>query len=68
MGLQLKQRLAAVGVEPVLIGYSNGYIGYAVTPERYRSGSYEAWMTWYGPGLGDFLIEKIRQLAEFHAK
>lgn len=63
VGIELKQRLSALGVEPVPVGYTGGYIGYAVTAQRYNSGSYEAWMTWYGPELGDFLIEQIRRLA-----
>lgn len=63
VGVELKQRLMTLGVQPVLVGYADGYIGYAVTAQRYESGSYEAAMTWYGPHLGEFLIERLYGLA-----
>ncbi len=63
LGIQLKEKLASRGLEGVLLGYSGGYLGYAVTPTQYRNRSYEAWMTWYGAGFGEFLLQEIQRLA-----
>jgi hypothetical protein len=66
LGLELKRKIAAQGLEPILVGYADGYLGYAVTPKQYEDRSYESWMTWYGPTFGILLIEKIRQLASLY--
>ena len=66
LGLRLKQRLAEQGVQPLLLGYANGYLGYSVTPEQYRAGSYEAAMTWYGPNFGTLMIQDIRLLSSIY--
>ncbi len=63
LGHELKNRLAAQKVQPILLGYANGYLGYAVTPQQYQDRSYEARMTWYGPTFGVSLIDEIQQLA-----
>ena len=63
LGQDLRQRLTGQGLEPVLLGYSDGYLGYAVTPEQWQRRTYEAWMTWYGPAFGLYLIQKVQELA-----
>ncbi len=67
LGWDLKLKLSAQGLHPLLLGYANGYFGYAVTPKQYKNGSYEAWMTWYGPDFGEFLIQKIQQLVDLYS-
>ena len=66
LGLDLKQRLKDQNLTPFLLGYTNGYLGYAVTPEQYKAKSYEAWMTWYGPNFGAVFIEEVRLLASLY--
>lgn len=63
VGAELKRKLADRSLTPLLVGYANGYLGYVVTAQRYGSGSYEAWMTWYGPGMAQTLIRRIEELA-----
>lgn len=66
LGRELKGKLSSGGNRPILLGYSNGYLGYAVTPQQYPTRTYEAWMTWYGPQFGVTLIEQIRLLAALY--
>ena len=69
LGMELKQRIGRrSGKEPLIVGYADGYLGYAVTPERYGSGSYEAWMSWYGKGFGPYLLDHFEQLAALYSK
>lgn len=66
LGRELKAKLRDSGFRPLLTGYSNGYLGYAVTGQRYRSGSYESRMTWYGPWFGASLVENLWTLASLY--
>ncbi len=68
LGQTLRHRLILQGADPVLIGYSNGYLGYAVTAKEYRDGGYESWMTWYGPYFGEMMVDGIELLASPYAK
>ena len=67
LGQNLRLKLVAQGLEPILIGYADGYLGYAVTPSQWDRGTYEAHMTWYGPTFGFYLIEKIQELADLYS-
>ena len=66
LGFELKRKMSQRGLKPILIGYANGYLGYAVMPNEYENRSYEAWMSWYGPGFGAFLIDRIEELASLY--
>lgn len=68
VGLELKRKLADLGSRAVLLGYANGYLGYAVSPLQYQGRSYEASMTWYGPIFGISLVEKFRRLGKLYAQ
>jgi len=63
VGRQLKEQLGRRELTPILLGYADGYLGYALTHQQYRNRSYEAQMTWYGQGFGDFLIDTIWRLS-----
>ena len=64
LGTELKQRIRGrPGKETLVIGYANGYLGYAVTPERYSSGSYESSMSWYGKEFGPYLLDRLQRMA-----
>lgn len=69
LGDELRRRIRArSGKEAVIAGYANGYLGYAVAPERYGEGSYEAWMSWYGEEFGPFLLDHLERLAALYAE
>jgi len=68
LGVTLKQRLAQQGAQPILLGYAGGYLGYAVTPQQYENGSYEANMTWYGAGFGQILLDDLQLLADLYER
>ncbi|MDO8729919.1 MAG: neutral/alkaline non-lysosomal ceramidase N-terminal domain-containing protein [Candidatus Omnitrophota bacterium] len=63
LGTALKRKLAEKGNRSLLLGYANGYLGYAVTPQQYASGSYEAGMTWYGADFGQQLENDLLLLS-----
>ena len=63
LGNGLKEKLSAEGLQPVLMGYADGYLGYAVTPAQYKKIGYEVQMSWYGPRGGELQVEEIAQLA-----
>ena len=64
LGQLLRYKLFLQGKQPFLLGYANGYLGYAVTPGEYKDGSYESWMTWYGPSFGELMVNAFEVLAE----
>lgn len=66
LGIALRVKLAEKGVNSLLLGYANGYLGYAVTPGQYASGSYEAGMTWYGAEFSQVLEDNFLLLAGLH--
>ena len=66
LGIALKRKLAEKGRAALLMGYSNGYLGYAVTAQQYAGGSYEAGMTWYGADFGQILENHLLLLAGLH--
>ena len=63
LGNGLKEKLSAEGLQPVLMGYADGYLGYAVTPAQYKKIGYEVQMSWYGPHGGEMQVEELIQLA-----
>lgn len=61
LGLQLKSQAAELlGVEhPVIGGLANEWISYILTPEAYRSGRYEASVSFYGESLGPTIVSGV---------
>ena len=66
LGIALKRKLSERGNRSLLLGYANGYLGYAVTSQQYAAGSYEAGMTWYGAEFGRVLVNELLLLAELY--
>ncbi len=59
LGKQLKSSRHGITIP---IGYADGFIGYAVDECSYRQGWYESRLSFYGPGLGQFLVENSLSL------
>jgi neutral ceramidase len=55
VGLDWKKEARARGKEAVVVGFSNGYIGYAMPSSYYGKPLYEARMSLYGPYAADYL-------------
>lgn len=67
-GQGLAAAVRSQGVQPLLIGYANGYLGYAVTPWEYQRRTYEAGMSWYGPFFGEVLADGLAALSNLYPK
>lgn len=57
-GLDLKNALELEGYDSVLSSFNGQYLGYVVPQKYYYYDTYEArLMGWYGPSMGDYLME-----------
>jgi hypothetical protein len=57
-GLDLKNALELQGYNSVLSSFNGQYLGYVVPQKYYYYDTYEArLMGWYGPSMGDYLME-----------
>lgn len=63
-GLDLKNALAVDGYNSALTSFNGQYLGYIVPQKYYYYDTYEArLMGWYGPSMGDYLMELNFKLA-----
>ncbi|MBU5436851.1 neutral/alkaline non-lysosomal ceramidase N-terminal domain-containing protein [Tissierella sp. MSJ-40] len=46
----------------LIVGYTNGMLGYVYTPESYDKGDYEAWSSPFHKTTGDFIVENVLDL------
>jgi hypothetical protein len=60
-GLQIKRKLKRLN--PLVVGYANGFIGYVLTEEAYREGGYESLSTFFEPNAGSTIVETIEELS-----
>jgi hypothetical protein len=61
LGLEMKAAARRAGVAlPAVVALSNDWLGYALTPEQYRDGNYEAAMSFYGDQLGPTLLTALK--------
>ena len=60
VGLAVENQVKSLGLQPLLIGYANDYLGYII-PRRYYLNRkfYESRASFYGPKMDWFLLEKI---------
>jgi neutral ceramidase len=61
-GLQVKRKLRKLN--PLMVGYANGFIGYVLTEEAYREGGYESLSTFLEPNAGTRIVETVERLSE----
>lgn len=60
LGLQVKARAQQAGWHtPVVVALTNDWLGYALLPEQYRAGGYEASMSFFGERLGPVLLDAV---------
>ncbi len=64
LGEELKRAARAQGYAPVIVGFSDDYIGYCVTEAVYRTAEYEALMAFNGPETGSRIVEHLRGMVE----
>jgi len=63
-GLDLKNALEVAGYNSALTSFNGQYLGYIVPQKYYYYDTYEArLMGWYGPSMGDYLMELNFRLA-----
>ncbi|PHQ61721.1 MAG: hypothetical protein COC08_03845 [Maribacter sp.] len=63
-GIDLKNALELEGYNSALTSFNGGYLGYIVPQKYYYYDTYEArLMGWYGPTMGDYLMELNFKLA-----
>lgn len=48
----------------IIVGYTNGMLGYVYTPQSYEVGDYEAWSSPFHINTGEKLVEKVINLME----
>jgi hypothetical protein len=64
LGLLIKSKLSDKGVTyPVIGGLADEWISYIVTKEQYNKGGYETSVSFYGPDLGDTIVQAMLEAA-----
>lgn len=61
-GARLKATARDHGLNPVIAGFANDYIGYCVPASLYTSDAYEASLAFNGPKAGERIVERLIQL------
>ncbi|MBI2094214.1 MAG: neutral/alkaline non-lysosomal ceramidase N-terminal domain-containing protein [Candidatus Omnitrophica bacterium] len=64
MGSTLKEQARAQGLEPMIAGFTNDYIGYCMPAAFYKTHEYEAQMAFNGPMAGEQIVERLRQMMQ----
>lgn len=60
LGLELKRRFPGAWI----VGLANDHLGYFLTEEGYARGGYERKVSFYGPKIGPWLVERLAELGE----
>lgn len=60
LGLELKKRFPGAWI----LGLANDHLGYFLTEEGYARGGYERMVSFYGPTMGPWLVERLAELGE----
>ena len=62
--LRLKNSLSPYGFNANVTSFNGGYVGYIVPPRYFYLDEYEPKvMGWFGPNMGDYTMELIRQIS-----
>jgi hypothetical protein len=60
LGLELKKRFPGSWI----LGLANDHLGYFLTEEGYARGGYERMVSFYGPKMGPWLVDRLTELGE----
>lgn len=64
LGEKMKASARARGMEAMIVGFANDYIGYLLPRELYQTPAYEARMSFHGPQMGEYLVEVVERLID----
>ena len=64
LGLEIKQKADKLHSKALIIGYTNGYIGYIIPEKHYRLKTYESGVTFFGPTLDSYFLSAA--MAQMH--
>ncbi len=64
LGEKMKAQARARGMEAVIVGFANDYIGYLLPRDLYLTSAYEARMSFHGPQMGEYLVEVVERLID----
>ncbi|MBI4341774.1 MAG: neutral/alkaline non-lysosomal ceramidase N-terminal domain-containing protein [Candidatus Omnitrophica bacterium] len=64
LGEALKASARARGLEPVIVGFANDYIGYCVPERLYDQKAYESSLAFNGPKTGKLVVEGLQRLLD----
>jgi hypothetical protein len=64
LGEKIKAHARARGMEGMIVGFANDYIGYLLPRDLYQTSAYEARMSFYGPQMGEYLVEVVERLID----
>ena len=63
LALQIQNSLAAQGFDCIVTGFNGSYVGYIIPGKYFYMDKYEPkTMGWFGPYLGDYTMDLIRQM------
>ncbi|MBI3812529.1 MAG: neutral/alkaline non-lysosomal ceramidase N-terminal domain-containing protein [Nitrospirae bacterium] len=62
IGMSLKHYAGVKGFDAIVAGFANDYIGYVISGKYYSSPVYEAFMSFNGPYMGDYLTFAIEKM------
>jgi hypothetical protein len=64
IGLALKQYSRDRGFDPIIVGFANDYIGYVISGKYYSSPAYEAFMSFNGPYMEDYMTFALEKMID----
>ena len=67
--LQIKHTLAAQGFNANISSFNGSYVGYIIPGRYFYLDEYESkLMGWFGPNMGEYTMDLIRQISEIVTK
>jgi hypothetical protein len=62
LGLEIKKKLRAIN--PLVVCYANGFIGYVLTVEAFKEGGYESLITLLDSKAGNIIVNEVEKLGK----
>jgi hypothetical protein len=64
LGQELKAAARARGLDPMVVGFANDYVGYCLPASLYERGDYEASLAFNGPNTGELITTRLVQMLD----